>query len=128
MTLAYWMVLVAAFLPFVFAATAKFGGGGNDFDNRAPRAYLEQLSGWRQRANWAQQNQFEAFPPFAAGVIIAHQVGAAQGAVDTLAVLFILLRLAFGVCYVRDLATLRSLIWMAAFACIVGLFVAAAVA
>lgn len=127
MTLGYWMVLVAALLPFVFAAAAKFGGGPG-FDNRAPRAYLAGLEGWRQRANWAQQNQFEAFPPFAAAVIIAHQVGAAQGVVDGLAVLFIVLRLIYGLCYIRDWPALRSLVWMAAFACIVGLFIAAGVA
>eukprot|EP01035_Chromulina_nebulosa_P035064 gene35064-47116_t len=49
---------------------AKFGTGGKDFDNAAPRVMLAKLDGWRQRANWAQLNGFEAFPPFAAAVII----------------------------------------------------------
>ena len=62
MTFAYWMIVVAMFLPYAAVVLAKSGG----VDNRAPRATLAQLSGWRQRANWAQRNHFEAFAPFAA--------------------------------------------------------------
>ena len=40
------------------------------YDNRAPRAGIEQLTPRQQRAYWAHLNAFEAFPPFAAAVII----------------------------------------------------------
>ena len=78
MTTAYWCVLIAAYLPIAWTGMAKFGAGGKDFDNAAPRAMLAKLDGWRQRANWAQLNGFEAFPPFAAAVIIAHLLAVPQ--------------------------------------------------
>jgi uncharacterized MAPEG superfamily protein len=124
MTVAYWCVLAAALMPLVFTGIAKIGPGR--YDNRAPREFLGKLSGYRQRANWAQMNSLEAFPPFAAGVIIAHQVGAAQDQVDLLALAFIGLRLLYGAMYLLDWATLRSLVWMGGLACAVGEFVLAA--
>ncbi|MEK8089067.1 MAPEG family protein [Thermithiobacillus plumbiphilus] len=123
MTLAYWMVLIAIFLPYIAAAAAKSGG---KYDNSAPRAQLEKASGWRQRANWAQMNAFEAFPPFAAAVIIAHQLNAPQDRIDLLAVLFVGFRLLHLVLYILDRPTLRSLAWAGGFLCVIGLFVIAA--
>ena len=124
MTLAYWMVLVAALLPYAATAYAKFSdGGGRTYDNRAPRPQLDSLPPRRRRAHWAQLNGFEAFPAFAAGVVIAHLAGGSQHVIDVLAVAFVVLRAVYTVCYIRDLATLRSLVWFAALACIIGLFV-----
>ena len=40
--------------------------------SRYPRRWLEQQQGFRARANAAQANGFEAFPFFAAAVIVAH--------------------------------------------------------
>jgi uncharacterized MAPEG superfamily protein len=124
MTIAYWCVLIAAIIPMLMSMLAKAGGPG--FDNSAVRSYLEAQTGWRQRANWAQQNGYEAFPPFAAGVIIAQQAGVDPSTINTLAVAFIVIRLLYGAVYIANLATLRSLVWAAGLACVVGLFVAAA--
>jgi uncharacterized MAPEG superfamily protein len=127
MTLAYWMILVAALLPYIGAAYAKFsGGGGKTYDNRAPRANVDSLPPQRQRAYWAQLNGFEAFPPFAAGVIVAHLAGAPQSWIDALAITFVVLRVIYTLLYIHDKPTARSLVWGAAFACVVGLFVMAA--
>lgn len=68
-------------------------------------------------------NSYEAFPPFAAGVIIAHNTGALQAQVDLLAMTFVVMRIIYGICYVMDWATVRSLVWVVAFVCIIGLFV-----
>ena len=89
MTFAYWMLLVAALLPYFTVGLAKSGG----FDNHAPRPSLEGLRGWRRRAVWAHQNHFEAFPAFAAAVIVAELVHAPQSRIDLLAGIFVLLRL-----------------------------------
>lgn len=124
MTTAYWCVLAAALMPYAFAGIAKFGD--RRYDNRAPRDFLSQLEGRQKRADWAQLNSFEAFPAFAAAVIIAHLSGAAQSSVDTLAVAFVLLRVAYGWAYITDRPSTRSLLWVAALACMVGLFVVAA--
>ena len=80
MTLAFWCVLVTALMPYAFTGMAKFGKPDPDapktprYDNHAPRAYLEQQTGRKLRAHWAQLNAFEAFPAFAAAVIIATAV------------------------------------------------------
>ena len=123
MTFAYWSVLLAAFLPLVWVGAAKAGGG--DYDNAKPRIFLERLDGWQQRANWAQSNAYENFPPFAAGVIIAHLAGAQQMTIDILAGVFLLARIAHGVTYILDKPTLRSLVWTLGFFCMVGLFLSA---
>lgn len=122
MTIAYWCVLIAAVLPLIWVGVAKSGASG--YDNRRPRVFLAGLQGWPQRASWAQDNALEAFPPFAAGVIIAHLTGAAQLTIDLLAAVFVLARIAHGVCYITDRATLRSLVWLLGFLCVLGLFLA----
>lgn len=129
MILAYWCVLIAAFMPVAFVAYAKFFCGQKmDMDsNRYPRRWLEQTEGAQQRAYWAQLNGFEAFPPFAAGVIIASIAGGSVAAINLLAVLFVLLRIVYGWCYIADRASARSLVWFAATTCTVLLFIVAAI-
>jgi uncharacterized MAPEG superfamily protein len=125
MTIAYWCVLVAMFLPIAWAGVAKSGAKG--YDNARPREFLATLQGRAARANHAQANSYEAFPPFAAGVIIAHVTGgAAQGTIDTLALVFIAARIAYGLAYIADRSTLRSLVWLVGFGATVGLYIAAA--
>ena len=127
MTTAYWCVLIAILLPYVFTGYAKGAGPGfNSRTNHTPREFLEQLTGARKRAHWAQLNSFEAVPGFIAAVIIAHQLHVPQASLDHLAVTFIIARLFYGFFYIKDLATLRTLAWMIGMGCIVTLFVKAA--
>ncbi len=119
-TIAYWCVLVAAILPVVCAGIAKSGmfrispkKGG--YDNNDPRAWLARQTDWRARANAAQANTFEALPFFFAAVIIAHQLQARQAVVDILAFMFVVLRIAYIVMYVANMAKIRSAIWVTAF-------------
>lgn len=122
MTIAYWCVFFAALMPLVWVGVAKTGAEG--YDNGMPRIFLAGLSGWPKRADWAQKNALEAFPPFAAGVIIAHLTGAEQLTVDVLAVVFMIARILHGIFYITDRSTLRSVVWLTGFMCVVGLFVA----
>lgn len=124
MTIAYWCVLVGAFLPVLFTGVAKFAGPG--FNNRKVRDFQDGLEGFRKRAHWAHLNSFEAYPPFAAAVLIAHQAGAGGPLIDGLALGWVGLRILYGICYMADLATLRSLVWLGAIMCWVWMFVAAA--
>lgn len=123
MTIALWCVLAAALLPYPFTLAAKWS---SRFDNHNPRAYLAQLQGWRQRAHATQLNAFEAFPAFAAAVIIAHLLRGPVPVADALALAFIGLRVAFGLLYLADRASLRSLAWLLGQLCVIGLFVVAA--
>lgn len=122
MTFALWTILVAAVLPYLCTAAAKFGGRG--YDNAAPRAFLAGLSGWRARANHAQLNHFEAFAPYAAAVLVATWVHAPPGRVDGLAATFVAARLAYTGTYLAGWAALRSVAWAVGFACVVLLFCA----
>lgn len=126
MTIAFWCVLAAILMPYLWTGVAKFTSGFRPRDNHTPRDYLDRLEGPARRAHWAQLNTFESIPGFMAAVIIAHLAQAPQQAVDALAVTYIALRLAYGVLYIKDKASLRSLVWAGGVACIVGLFVAAA--
>ena len=124
MTLAYWCVLAAALMPFLFTGIAKFSGGR--YNNYSPREFLEKQEGFRKRAHWAQLNSFEAFPMFAAAVIIAHLTGAEQDYINTLAIAFIGIRIVYGAMYLANLAALRTLVWAAGLACVSALFAAGA--
>lgn len=123
MSIAFWCVLVAGLLPYVATATAK---AGTRFDNRSPREWLARQSGYRARANAAQLNSFEAFPLFAAAVIVAHLTQAPQARVDLLAMVFVAARLAHLAFYLADQATLRSLAWFVGIGSAVAIFVAGA--
>lgn len=124
MTIAFWCVLIAGVMPFVFAGIAKVGD--KSFNNRRPRDWYASITGYRKRAWWAQQNSFEAFPLFAAAVLVAHFAGAGQATVDALAIAFIAFRIAYGVCYLADVHLARSLMWLGGLLCCIGLFIAAA--
>jgi uncharacterized MAPEG superfamily protein len=124
MSFALWMILVAILLPIVTTGMAKWGVSG--LDNNRPREWAETLSGWRKRADWAHRNHFEALPAFAAAVLVATVTHAPGGTVNVLAGLWVLFRVAYTACYLTDRASLRSLMWVGGFACVVGLFVVSA--
>jgi len=124
MTTAYWCVLAAALMPYVAVSIAK--SGGERFDNSNPRLWLERQQGFRARANAAQANSFEAFPFFAAAVIVAHLTQAPQDRIDTLAVMFILARAAFIVFYVADWHWARSIVWTIGVVATITIFVSGA--
>lgn len=122
MTIAYWCVLAAAGLIYAATGLAKGGGRMPTQANFSPREWLARLEGWPKRANWAQQNSFEVFPIFAAAVIIAQATHAPQGRIDTLALAFVAIRVVYLLLYLADLATLRTLSWVAGMVCVVWLF------
>jgi uncharacterized MAPEG superfamily protein len=115
-------------MPIVWTGTAKWGGANRmpSAANRAPREFLSGLEGRQKRADWAQQNAFEAFPAFAAAVIIAQAAGAAQISIDRLAAVWVAARFLHGLCYVLDWSNARSLAYFIGIGCVIGLFVAAA--
>jgi uncharacterized MAPEG superfamily protein len=123
LTTAHLCLVGAALLPIVCAGIAKWGF--RRFDNHNPRDWLESQAGFRKRANAAQANSWEALVIFAPAVLTAMQTGAPQARVDTLAMLFIVARLAFILCYVTNQATLRSLVWAAGLGASIALFFAA---
>jgi uncharacterized MAPEG superfamily protein len=126
MTLAYLCLLVAALLPYVWIGVAKTGAPR--YDNRDPRGWLDKQDSPRvRRATAAQHNAFEAFAPFAAGVLMAQFAGADPAWINALALAFVGLRVLHGLLYLGNRHSLRSLVWLAALACVVALMVMAIV-
>jgi len=123
---AYWCVLIAALLPYVWIFVAKTGAP--KYNNRNPRAWIAKQEGNYkvQRANAAHLNAFEAFAPFAASVALAQLAGVDHGRIALLAVAFVALRVLHGIFYVADVQMARSLTWMAGFACVIALLALAA--
>src|SRR5687767_2087811 len=124
MTIALWCVFVAGLLPYVATLIAK--SDRKSFDNREPRAWLARQEGYRARAHAAQLNSFEAFPFFAAAVIVAHMLHGPQPLVDILALVFIAARILYLVCYLSNRASLRTLVWTVGFGAVVAIFIVAA--
>jgi len=116
-------VLIAGLLPYLYTGVAKVAGPR--YDNRDVRGWQARLAGLPYRANAAHLNSFESFPLFAAAVLAAMATGADASRVKLLAIGFVVLRLVYGVVYLMDLATLRSLVWFAAIGCSIAIFVSA---
>ena len=111
-------------MPLVAVAVAKIGDRG--YDNNNPRDWLAKREGRAKRAHAAHLNSFEAFPLFAAGVLVAAILKAPQAPVDMAALVFIGARLAYIWCYVTDHATMRSLVWFVGMGASVALYMLAA--
>lgn len=119
----YFSLLIAGVLPVACAGIAKLGF--KEYDNHNPRAWLAKQTGFRARANAAQSNSFEAFPFFAAGVLLALLAGVDHGKIDALSIGFVLARLGYIACYVADKATVRSIVWAIGYGCVIALYVLA---
>lgn len=125
MTTAYWGVLIIILLPLVLGLSARiptFTLKGN----LRPRITADTLTGVQQRLYWAHLNALEAVAPFAAAIIIAHQLNAPQETIDTLALAFIGLRLAHALAYVANLGLIRTFMFIGGIGCVIALFVVAA--
>lgn len=125
MSIAYWCILIAAVLPYVWVAVAKSGAPG--YDNTDPRQWVARQDSPRVRHGYAAHlNAFEAFAPFAAAVLMAQFAGVEPGLVSQLAIAFIVCRTLHGVAYLAALAPLRSLAWLGGLVCVLTLMTLAA--
>ena len=117
-----WAMVVASLLPLVMALTAKAIGGFNLADNANPRDFLKGTTGAAARANAAQQNSYETLPIFLAAVLVAMLFFVPQLIINTIAWLYVLIRIGFCVAYITNLATFRSILWTLSMACSLMLF------
>lgn len=125
MTIAELCLLGMVVLTIAAIAPAKFIGR-REFDNANPRDPGFYTPGFRARSLGAHQNGLEAFPLFATAVLLAEFRGVPQHVVDGLAAGFLVARMAYVACYLGDRPTLRSLVWLAALACNVVIFLSPA--
>jgi uncharacterized MAPEG superfamily protein len=121
MTIAEWCVFASVMLYLLTIAPIKWIGF-RKFDNANPRDPEFYDDPIRARAWAAHLNGIEAFPFFAAAVLLAEFRNAPQNLVNELAVLFLIVRIAYVFTYLGDRPTLRSILWSIGFAINVGIF------
>ncbi|AZC29732.1 MAPEG family protein [Pseudomonas sp. 22526] len=118
MSIAFWCVFISALLIYVarmpVARAMKEQGG---YNNHLPRQQQAQLTGFGARAVAAHQNSFEAFMLFAVGVLMAHTTQTQGWLIDGLAIVFVITRVIYLLCYWADLAWQRSLVWFIGLLC-----------
>jgi uncharacterized MAPEG superfamily protein len=111
MSTALWILLVSMLMPLACAGISKFGGADR-YDNANPRDWLARRSGYQARANAAQANCWEALAMYTAGLVAAWMGGIEGGTVALIAGIFLGARIAYVACYLANLSTLRSLVWL----------------
>ncbi|KPH02401.1 hypothetical protein AEQ67_01985 [Pseudomonas sp. RIT-PI-q] len=118
MSIPFWCVFISALLIFVAKIpVAKAMNEQGGYNNHLPRQQQAQLTGFGARALAAHQNCFEAFILFAVGVLMAHTTQTAGWLIDTLAIIFVITRIIYLLCYWGDLAWQRSLVWFIGLVC-----------
>ncbi|MCX4240897.1 MAPEG family protein [Paraliomyxa miuraensis] len=105
-------------LPLSVVMARQPGG----YDNKQPRQQQAKLEGLGARAAAAHYNGFEAFPAFAAAVLVAHLAGGNDYRSSVLSVAFVVARTLYVAAYLADQDYLRSAIWGIGFLCTVALF------
>jgi uncharacterized MAPEG superfamily protein len=105
---AYWILLVGALMPYALVIPAKAGPA---YDNADPRNLAAIDSPRKRWAYGAHANALEAFPLFAAAVLLAGFRHAPAHAVNIAACVWLAARLAYAACYLTGQGTLRSLTW-----------------
>ena len=121
MTIAEWCIFGAVMLYLLTITPFKAIGFGR-FDNSKPRDPAFFQDPLRARALGAHINGIEAFPFFAAAVLLAEFRAAPQNLVNELAVLFLIVRAAYVFTYLGDRPTLRSILWSIGFAINIAIF------
>ncbi len=109
-----YCAILAAFLLIyvprqVVSLEMKKQEGG--YNNNDPRAQQARLEGLGRRALAAHQNAFEAFAPFAAGVLAAMQRSPRETAIVASCIVFAVVRTVYMIAYLADKAALRSGMW-----------------
>jgi uncharacterized MAPEG superfamily protein len=121
MTVAEWCVFGTLMLYLLTIAPIKWIGF-RSFDNARPRDPGFYDDPIRARALGAHQNGIEAFPFFAIAVLLAEFRLGPLRLIDELAVLFLIVRIAYVFTYLGNRSTLRSILWSLGFAINVGIF------
>jgi uncharacterized MAPEG superfamily protein len=110
MTVAEWCVFASVILYLLTIAPFK-ALDANRFDNSRPRDPAFYDDPIRSRALGAHLNGIETFPFFAVAVLLAEFRAAPQNLINELAVLFLIVRIAYVLTYLGNRPTLRTILW-----------------
>ncbi|MEH1793891.1 MULTISPECIES: MAPEG family protein [unclassified Nostoc] len=101
--------VVLIYLPFLVVAYARVRIGKEML--ATPRAMVDKLPPYAQRATWAHQNTFEAFMVFAAAALMAYVTGVNSTTAQIAAIAFVVARLLYSIFYILNIPLLRSLMF-----------------
>jgi uncharacterized MAPEG superfamily protein len=121
MTVAEYCVFACVALYLLTIVPVKWIGF-RDYDNSRPRNPAFYQDAIRARALGAHQNGIEAFPFFAAAVLLAEFRAAPQNLINELAVLFLIVRIAYVFTYLGNRSRLRSILWNIGFVINIAIF------
>jgi uncharacterized MAPEG superfamily protein len=121
MTVAEWCIFATVMLYLLSIASVKWIRFRR-FDNSRPRDPAFYEDPIAARALGAHQNGIEAFPFFAAAVLLAEFRVCPQNLINELAVLFVIVRIAYVFTYLGNRPTLRSILWGIGFAINIAIF------
>jgi len=121
MTVAEYCIFGAVALYLLSIVPIKWLGF-RQYDNSKPRDGAFYQDAIRARALGAHQNGIEAFPFFAAAVLLAEFREAPQNLINELAVLFLIVRIAYVLTYVGNRPSLRSILWSVGFLINIAIF------
>jgi len=113
MTIALWCLFFAGVMHTLSKGPlatymAKAPGG---YNNNMPREQAASLEGVGKRALAIHLNQIESFPLFAAGVLVATASSINAPVIDYLALAYVAARIIYIPLYLKDIATMRTLVW-----------------
>jgi uncharacterized MAPEG superfamily protein len=114
-----FLLIVISHIPALIGRALKNSRGVN---NSVPRKDVQDLKGWAYRAWISHQNTIEAFPSFAAAVLIALHAKVAGLLIAKLCVIWVISRIAYILVYIFNLATIRTFVWFVGWTSILSLF------
>ncbi|MFB2938036.1 MAPEG family protein [Aerosakkonemataceae cyanobacterium BLCC-F154] len=109
------VAIVLVYVPFLLVAFARVNLGTEAL--ATPRAMVDKLPAYAQRATWAHQNSFEALMIFAPAALMAYITGVSSTLAIFAGLTFLVARLFYSVFYILNVPLLRSLMFAIATLC-----------
>lgn len=107
--------IVLVYVPFLVVAYARVNLGTEAL--ATPRAIVDKLPAYAQRATWAHQNGFESLMIFAPAALMAYITGVNSTLAVFAGLTYLVARLFYAVFYILNVPLLRSLMFAIATLC-----------
>lgn len=116
--------IIAALLPYLAKAPVAIAMNNLDgYDNRHPRAQQSKLTGFGARALAAHQNSFESLLIFTIALVVVFASNTITATTETLAIIYLIARVLYCVCYYVNWHVLRSSVWLIGLVCPIAMMV-----
>lgn len=114
--------LVAVLLPYLAKVPLAIAmHKESKYDNNYPRTQQSKLTGFGARALAAHQNSFESLIVFSVALAVILATNNISITIQVLAVTYIVARIAYCIMYYINFSKLRSVMWLIAILCPLGM-------